>query len=41
MSDDEQLTAWLGGLPFLSGSLSEFNGFEAEANVKTTTGESL
>ena len=41
MSDDEQLSAWLGGLPFLSVSPSEFNGSEAEADVKTTTGESL
>lgn len=28
MSDDEQLSAWLGGLPFLSVSPSEFNGSE-------------
>ncbi len=41
MSDDEQLSAWLGGLPFLSIIPSEFNGSEAEADVKTTTGESL
>ena len=30
MSDDEQLSAWLGGLPFLSVSPSEFNGSEEE-----------
>ena len=41
MSDDEQLSAWLGGLPFLSVSPSEFNRSEAEVDVKTTTGESL
>lgn len=41
MSDDEQLSAWLGGLPFLSVSPSEFNRSEAETDVKTTTGESL
>ncbi len=35
MSDDEQLSAWLGGLPFLS-DISE-----AEVDVKTTTGETL
>ena len=39
MSDDEQLSAWLGGLPFLSVSPPEFNGSEAEVDVKTTTGE--
>ena len=33
MSDDEQLSAWLGGLPFLSVSQSEFNGSEAEVIV--------
>ena len=39
MSDDEQLSAWLGGLPFLSIIPSEFNSSEAGTDVKTTTGE--
>ena len=33
MSDDEQLSAWLGGLPFLSVSPSEFNGSEEGENL--------
>lgn len=41
MSDDEQLSAWLGGLPFLSVSPPEFNGSEAEVDVKTTTTDAL
>jgi hypothetical protein len=33
MSDDEQLSAWLGGLPFLSVSPPEFNGSEKGENL--------
>lgn len=41
MSDDEELSCWLGGAQFLSAQSEKFNGSEAEIDVNSAAGESL